>query len=331
MKKIFHQIKNPETIHNTLKIGCEGVEVMVGRKVMLIAMLILTVLLAGCGGEKKPTPSAKKIISIGVSVTDMQRNGNQTIKKLLEQEAKKDGAKLTWRDAQGDPAQQKKQIQKLIDAKVQVAIIQTSDPSEGAQLIDTLATNNIKVIALESLPGNTPVDAYLTSDHHRTGNLQAHYLKTLIQQAQQHIQQGEVLVIPQSQGGKEQQAMTIPAAQQLAVNMQADRPVRVVILQGDPSDQMAVAITEAVTSGLAELANVEVVLTQAHPRWDKELAFATVEQVAKDNGGCDVVLANDSSLAMAAVEALKQSSQDRRVITVGAGADLQSIKALQSH
>lgn len=341
MKKIFHKIKNLKIIHNTLKMCDERVEAMFGRKMLLTGLLILVVLVSGCGGQKKPASTPKKQnVSIGVSVVDMQRNGNEAIKKMLEEQAKKDQAKITWLDAKGDPTQQQRDIQKLIEEKVKVVILQISDPLQGAELVDTLATNNIKVIALESLPYNTPVDAYITSDHSRTGSLQVHYLETLMKQAQQYIEQGQVVLIPQQQsqgqdgqqsGGQQQgqQPMTIPAEQQMAVNMQGGKPIKVLVLEGDPNDQMALGITGAVNSELQNIDNVEVVLTQPHPRWDVNLAMGTMQQLLSDKKEFDVVLANDSHLAMAAVEALKQHGQDRRVITVGAGADPKSIKALQ--
>lgn len=331
---------------------------MFGRKSLLMFLLILVVLVSACGGQKKPTSTQKKNVSIGVSVADMKRNGNETIKKMMEEQGKKEQAKITWLDAKGDPTQQQRDIQKLIEKKVKVVILQTSDPLQGAELVNTLAANNIKVIALESLPYNTPVDAYITSDHSRTGSLQVHYLETLMKQAQQYIQQGQVMLIPQQQGqggqqgggqqqgqsqggqqsggqqqgqsqGGQQKQMIIPAEQQMAVILQQGKPVKVLVLEGDPNDQMALGITGAVNSGLQNMDNVEVVLTQPHPRWDVNLAMGTMQQLLSEGKEFDVVLANDSHLVMAAVEVLKQYGKERRIITVGAGADPKSIKALQ--
>lgn len=326
--------------------------------VLTVALIITT----GCGGEKKPAPEQqqKKGPKIGVSIADMQRNGNQTMKQVIDEAGKKDKAKITWLDAKGDPVQQQKDIQKLIEEKVKVVILQVTDPTIGSELVRLLTQNNIKVIALETLPDNTPVDGYITSDHSRTGSLQVRYLETLLQQAQQQVKQGQVMLTPQTpqqggqqdqqgqqgqqnqqsqqgdqqgqqqQGQQQQQQMVIPDEQQIAMGIQDGGPIKVVVLEGDSNDQMARAITGAVTTALQKIEKIDVVLSQPHPRWDANAAKATMQQVLSTNKDIDAVLANDSNLAMAAVEVLKQFGMERRVVTIGAGADPKAVQALTS-
>lgn len=313
--------------------------------VYMIMVLLLVLITTACssGGEKKPTLKKEKGPKIGVSVADMQRDGNKTIKQVFDKFGKKDKAKITWLDAKGDPVQQQKDIQKLIEEKVKVVILQVTDPAIGPGLVKQLAQNNIKVIALETLPENTPVDGYITSDHSRTGYLQVRYLETLLQQAQQQIKQGKVVLNPQpptqtgqqgqgqgQQQGQQKQQMIIPAEQQAAVALQDGVPMRVVVLQGDSKDQMAKEITAAVNSALQNLPSIDAVMTAPHPRWDANLVKSTMQQLLATDKKIDAVLANDSSMAMAAVEVLKQLGIERRVITVGAGADPKAIKALIS-
>ncbi|MBO8138508.1 MAG: substrate-binding domain-containing protein, partial [Desulfotomaculum sp.] len=159
---------------------------MFRRFTYILVSLLLVLVCSGCpggGGEKKPAP--QKGPKIGVSVADMQRDGNQVMKKIFDKAKKQDKAQIAWMDAKGDPNQQMKDIQKLIEEKVKAVILQVTDPSAAPDMVRQLAQNNIKVIALETLPLNTPVDAYITSDHSRTGELQVKYLQTLFQEAQQ--------------------------------------------------------------------------------------------------------------------------------------------------
>lgn len=284
---------------------------MFRRFTYILVSLLLVLVCSGCpggGGEKKPAP--QKGPKIGVSVADMQRDGNQVMKKIFDKAKKQDKAQIAWMDAKGDPNQQMKDIQKLIEEKVKAVILQVTDPSAAPDMVRQLAQNNIKVIALETLPLNTPVDAYITSDHSRTGELQVKYLQTLFQEAQQK--------------------MIIPGDQQAAVGLQDGRPMKVVVLQGDSNDQMAREITAAVNSSLQKIENIDVVVSQPHPRWDANLAKSTMQQILSGKQKIDAVLANDSSLAVAAVEVLKQFGMERRVITVGAGAASKAVQAIMS-
>ncbi len=324
------------------------------RKLMVCLILVLAVIFTGCWGEKEKKPIVQQGPKIGVSLADMQRDGNQVIKQVFEQAKKKDRAQITWMDAKGDPVQQQKDIQKLIEEKVKVVILQVTDPSVGSHLVEQLAQNNIKVIALETLPENTPVDAYITSDHRRTGELQVRYLQTLLQQSRQLLEQGKVIISPeqpqqqqgqqqgsqqqggqqqgnQQQGGQQQagrQQMIIPPQQQAAVALQNGLPMKVVVLQGDSGDQMAKEITAAVQSGLEGIENIDILQTAPHPRWDENLAKATMQQILSEHPDIDAVLANDSHLAMAAVEVLKQTGMEHRVITVGAGGAPKAVQAI---
>ena len=301
--------------------------------VLLTAIMLLC---TGCAGseEKKPIPQPQ--LKIGVSIADMQRDGNAVIKQVFDQAKEKDNVRITWLDAKGDPVQQQKDIQKLIEEKVKVAVLQVTDPAVGSDLVQQLVQNNIKVIALETLPVNTPVDAYITSDHSRTGALQVRYLQTLLQQSSQQLQQDAVVIEPQQpqqqaeqQNGQNQQ-LIIPSEQQAAAALQDGLPMKVVVLQGDSNDQMAREITAAVQSGLKETENIDVVLTAPHPRWDENLAKTTMQQVVAENKNIDAVLANDSSLALAAVEVLKEMGMERRVITVGVGGSPKAVKAISA-
>lgn len=154
-----------------------------------------------------------------------------------------------------------------------------------------LAQANIKVIALDALPVNSPVDGYITSDHARTGELQARYLLSMAQ-------------------GR-------------------SAPMKVVILQGDKNDQASREITSSVLDNLKDQPQVQVVLVKDHPRGDPQMATSTLEQALKSaNNQIDAVLATDSRMAASAAELLKSRGLSQRIITVGVGADQQASRAL---
>lgn len=158
-------------------------------------------------------------------------------------------------------------------------------------MVRKLAQANIKVVALDALPVNSPVDGYITSDHTRTGELQARYL--------------------------------------LGMAQGRSAPMKVVILQGDKNDQASREITSSVLDNLKDQPQVQVVLVKDHPRGDPQMATSTLEQTLKStNNQIDAVLSTDSRMAAAAAELLKSRGLSQRIVTVGVGADQKASRAL---
>ncbi len=310
------------------------------RLYLLLMFIFITSILFLYGCSKKGQPQKKMVsnggqeIKIAVSLADMERDGNQIIKKIMSDRQSGQGqngqqgnqqdsqgqsgqqasldvvpvqgngqgsqgqqgqqkVNISWLDAKNDPAQQEKDLDQLINQKVKAVILQAVDPAAGPGLVRKLAQANIRVIALETLPANSPLDGYITSDHARTGELMARYL--------------------------------LSAAQGRASTL------KTVILQGDQNDRVSRDITSSVLENLRDHPQVQVVLVKEHARGDPQQATATLEQaLAAANNQIDAVLATDSRMAAAAASMLKSRGLDQRVLTVGVGADQQSSRALTS-
>ena len=200
---------------------------------------------------------------------------------------------IIWLDAKNDPVQQEKDLDKLAGQKVRAVILQPVDPAAGPNLVRKLAQAGIKVIALESLPVNAPLDGLITSDHDRTGELQARYLLSLAQ--------------TRSNG------------------------IRAVVLQGDKNDRAAREIAASLLKHVQDSPAVKVVQVKDHPGGDPQLAAATVEQMVTALGPgetIDAFVASDSRMALAAAEVLKKRGLAEKVVTIGVGADEKAAKAL---
>lgn len=198
---------------------------------------------------------------------------------------------ITWLDAKNDPARQEKDLDQLAGRKVSAVILQPVDPAAGPGLIRSLARKGIKVVTLEALPPNSPVDGYVASDHARAGELQARYLLGL--------------------------AQARPAGMMVAV------------LQGDKNDQAAREVTSSLLSNLNGSPAVKVIQVKDHPGGDPQMAAATVEQTLTSTGGqVDAFVATDGRMAVSAAEVLKNRGLKQRVVTVGVGADEKTARAL---
>jgi len=309
---------------------------------LLVFMAIAFLLLCGCQSkeqaQKKPASSSRgqQEIKIAVSLADLERDGNQIIKKTMSgrqgqggqggqdsgqqgkqsmqaaqnavpvqaggQESPQGGQQnqqgsqnqrvsITWLDAKNDPERQEKDLEQLVTQKVKVVILQPVDPSAGPRLVRRLAQANIKVIALDTLPANSPLDGFIAPDHVRTGELQSRYL--------------------------------------LNIARSRSTPVKTVILQGDKNDQSSREITLSVLENLKDQPQVQVVLVKDHPGGDPKMATATLEQALISTGNqIDAVLTTDSRMTAAVVEMLKNRGLSRRIITIGVGAGQQASREL---
>ncbi len=308
--------------------------------IFLAALLMLT----GCPGrgeQQQMTPQLR----IAVSLADMQRDGNQIIKQVMNRRKHEEKVDIIWLDAKNDPAQQEKQLQQLAGRRIKVVVLQAVDPGQAPRLVQQLVQNNIKVVALETLPADTPVDAYVASDHARAGELQARFIDEALKQAAgmpagtgaSSSGQGQGQSGGQNGGqgrggdraggggqGQSAARMTMPGMQ-----LPSRRPLNVMILAGDLRDNAAREIVAAVREALEGNPQVRVVEETRQPGNEPAMASLAVQQaLIKFNNKIDVILASDSRLAMAAVEVLKAAGLDNRVLTAGVGADKESSRAL---
>lgn len=290
---------------------------MPGKPWILLLLLLWLVGLvsgvAGCGGQQQQKPMPPPL-RIGASLADIERDGNQAIKKSMDERSRREQVDIRWMDAKNDPKEQEQQVDQLIEDEVKAVILQLVDPAAGPGLVEKLGRAGIKVVALENLPLNTPVDGYIASDQASIGAMQVRFVEEALRLAE---------------GGAEDGAKGVPAVQpEVVAQLPQERPLNVVILQGDRRDQAARNITSANLAAMEGKPNFNVVRVQEHPRWDPAQVPTTLAEVKGSVDRIDVVLANDSRLAMAAVDFLKQGGLEKQVLTVGAGADRESSQAL---
>ncbi len=142
---------------------------------------IMLVTLAGCpgGGEKKPQIGGgeeKSKMKIGVSMATTEGDGYKFIKKSMEEQKKQEKVEVMWKDAKNDPMEQAINVDEMVKKKVKAIVIQPVDPAEGASLVRKIMEEKIKVVALDRLPLDTPLDAFVTPDYRRAGELQGEFI-----------------------------------------------------------------------------------------------------------------------------------------------------------
>ncbi|MEW6063733.1 sugar ABC transporter substrate-binding protein [Desulforamulus profundi] len=299
------------------------------RIVLLFTLFLFTLIfITGCPGpESQQKPETGNRVKIGVSLASMEFDGNQSIKKFMQERSKKDKVQIIWTDAKMDPAQQEKDVDKLIKQKVKTIVLQTVDPQEGAKLVDKIIQAKIKVVGLETLPFNAPLDGYVASDHVRTGELEGRFvLNQMNGQAGGQQQGGQGQGGGQQQGGQGQGGQG-GGQQNQQQSLAAKNNVKVLILKGDPYDPVSELIASAAQSVLKQSKNIEEIKIIEHPKGDPEMAQMTVQNALK-NGTVDAILATDGRMANAAVSVLRSEGLENRVVTVGVGADQKNSQSL---
>lgn len=296
----------------------------INKVLHLVPLLLILLIVTGCPGPEQQAqqkPEAQQKTKIGVSLASMEFDGNQTIKKLMDERAKKDKVKLIWTDAKMDPAQQEKDVDKLIKQKVKTIILQAVDPIEGATLVDKIVQAKIKVIGLETLPLNAPLDGYVAADHVRAGELQGKYVLMQIDG------QASSSSSNQNQGNQQQQDGQSGGQQGQQQALVGKNNVKVLILKGDPSDPVSTLIARGAEDILKQSKNIEQIKIEEHPQGDPNMAQMTVQNILKA-GTIDAILATDDRIADAAIKALKSQNMAQQVVTVGVGADQKITQAL---
>ena len=220
-------------------------------------------------------------MKIGVSVATMQESVYQFMKEAIMKQAKKDNVKIIWLSANNREEQQASNIEDLMTQKVDAVIIHAVNSAAAGILVHKLKKEGIPVVALDRLPQNAPVDVYVTADSYRVGEKQAEYLADRIK-------------------GKG----------------------NVIILQGEAGNDVARLITKGNTDVLKKYPGIKIVVNQMHKSWAREIAMATTEdaltQCKNDIAG---ILANNSGMAMGAVQALKAQGLAGKIVCIGSDAD----------
>ncbi len=284
------------------------------RPVFLAAFLMAAVLCSGCPDRQAAQKPAQPPLKIAVCLADLERDGNRIIKNVMDSRKKEDRLDIIWLDAKNDRLRQEEQLKKLPRQKVEAVVLQPVDPVTGPEVMRGLVEKKIKVVALETLPADVPVDAYVAPDHVLAGQLLARF-------AINTARKGAGL--PVSPGAAANTALQGQGA------LQNRLPIGVALIGGDPKDAAAGEIAAAARAALRGSAEVRLVAEEQVPQGNPGLVPGITQRLLAEKGnGIQAVLATDSRLALEAVQALKSAGLNNRVLTAGVGADEKASMAL---
>lgn len=242
------------------------------------------------GAPQTPAPNTP-IALLLASLADVR---SQTARDIFIQTAESLTATVWFNQADGDAAKQKAQVTDALSRGAQVLVIQPVDGDAAASYVDAAHKAGARVIALDRLIKTRDLDAYVSNDNFHAGQLSA------------------------------SQAVAWLTANKIKT------PWNFVILEGAAGDGVAAEITRGyydVLKSSIDKKQVVVTVDQAESAWSADQAQKTTKDaLAKTNNNIQAVLANNSSMALGAQQAVDQQKLLGKVFIAGAGSDVENIR-----
>lgn len=160
---------------------CKGLHLFV---VMLLSVLVL----AACGqdaGSSSGTENGSSDeggddkLKIGLSVSDLTLERWQNDRDFFVAKAEELGADVIVQSADGDEAQQLSQIQNMLSQNIDVLVIIAINSDSLSTVVEQAKAEGVPVLAYDRLINNAEIDAYVSFDNIRVGEMQAEYLVNL--------------------------------------------------------------------------------------------------------------------------------------------------------
>jgi D-xylose transport system substrate-binding protein len=223
----------------------------------------------------------------------MQEARYQTDKSLFIARAESQGAQVLFDSSSNNELVQLQQVEKMLDADVQVLVLQPVNTGTAGNLVTLAHEKGIKVIGYDSMLQNGPLDMMVMQDSWKVGQLQ-----------------GEAMVrwFEENRGAVEG---------------------RVALIMGQPGDANAEAMSEGVRKAIDPHPRLELIAQRSHPDWSPDLSRETAETLlVRYRNQIDAFVCNNSGLAWGVMAALEGEGLARAdtVFVAGSDADLRNIQ-----
>ncbi|SFB00617.1 xylose-binding protein [Lentibacillus halodurans] len=263
--------------------------------VLAVISAFLLLLAAACGqdasnGNDNDDASSDNDITIGLSVADLTLERWQHDRDIFVDKAEELGAEVLVQSADGEDEKQLSQIQNMLSQGIDVLVIIANNSDALSPVVNQAKEENIPVVAYDRLINNAEIDAYVSFDNERVGEMQAEYLV-------EQVPAGKYFLL----GG----APT------------------------DNNAQMFRDGQMNILAPLIENGDIEVVGDQWVEGWSAETAMSIVENALTANeNDIDVIVATNDSTAGGAVQALAAQNLAGEVAISGQDADLAAVQRI---
>ncbi len=231
-------------------------------------------------------------MKIGFILKTMQEARYQTDKRAFMTRAKELGAEVLFDSSRNNELVQLQQVEKMLDEGIQVLVLQPVNTGTAGNLVRLANEKGIKVIGYDSMLQDGPLDVMVMQDSWAVGRLQ-----------------GEAMVKWFQDRG----------------NVEG----RVALIQGQPEDANAAAMSAGVLETIEAHPGLELVAQRSHIAWSPDLARETTETLLlKYKNEIDAFVCNNSGLASGVIAALALEglTDADKVFVAGSDADLRNLQ-----
>jgi D-xylose transport system substrate-binding protein len=236
------------------------------------ALLMLALVVAGCGGSSGGGGTKIALLLPENETPRYETNDRPNFEESIEELC--DECEVLYNNASGDAQKQQSQAEAALTQGAEVLVVDPMDSKSAAAIAEKAQAQNVPVVSYDRLIENGEVDAYVSFDNERVGELQAETL-----------------------------------ANKLKEDGHASGPV--IKINGDPADPNA-ALFKAGSSKGFEAAGVKVAKEYDTPGWSAENAQREAQQAitALGNDGFWGIYAANDDTGGGAIAALKSAGLD---------------------
>jgi D-xylose transport system substrate-binding protein len=223
----------------------------------------------------------------------MQEERYQTDKALFIARAESLGAEVLFDSSANDELLQLQQFEGLLEAKVDVIVLQPVNTRTAGALVRLANKQGVKVVGYDSLLTDGPLDVMVMQDSWAVGRLQ-----------------GEAMI-------------------DWFKRVKGEVKGRVVMIKGQPGDSNAELLSSGALEIIAQNSGLELIAERSHVDWSPDLARETTESLlVKYDNQIDAFICNNSGLAFGVLQALRDEdlASTSKVFVAGSDADLRNIQ-----
>ncbi|MFT9497653.1 sugar ABC transporter substrate-binding protein [Anaerosolibacter sp.] len=222
-------------------------------------------------------------IKIGFSLGTLKEERWIKDRDILMAKVKERGAEIIVQNANNDDQDQLKQVKYLLDQGIDVLIIVPNDLEKAAAAVDMAKRQGVKVISYDRLVLKSNVDAYISFDNVKVGQMMA-------QAVLDHIIEGSVLVINGA--------------------------------TSDYNTKMIKEGYDIVLQPEAKSGRIRIISEEWAPNWMSEFAFKVTDDLLQKGNVIHAIIAGNDGLAEGIIEALSEHRLAGKTVVVGQDADL---------
>jgi D-xylose transport system substrate-binding protein len=231
------------------------------------ALMLIAVVAAGCGGSSSSSGTKIALLLPENETPRYETNDKPDFEKAVEEKCEE--CEVIYLNAGGDAEKQQSQAESALTQGAEVLVVDPMDSKSAAAIAEKAHAQGVPVVSYDRLIENGEVNAYISFDNEKVGELQAEAL-----------------------------------AKKLKEDGSPSGPI--IMLNGDPADPNAAGFKAGAHKGL-EAAGVEIAKEYDTPGWSAENAQREAQQAITalgNNGFAGIYAANDD-LGGGAIAAMK--------------------------